>query len=141
MIGSILRNCSTNSGRIILAPITKHLLRLFGGTASSLALTIFVADNAEGELVGFVEVGLRSHANHCDPTQPVGFIEGWYVVEKLRRQGIGRKLVAAAENWARSQGCKEMASDTPCDNDLSERAHESLGYTIVGRNTDFTKRL
>jgi hypothetical protein len=60
-IGSILRNCSTNSGRIILAPITKHLLRLFGGTASSLPLTIFVADNSRDDAPAEIDAIAGAH--------------------------------------------------------------------------------
>src|SRR6202012_791164 len=42
-----------------------------------------------GLLAGFVAVGLRSHADGCDPERPVGFIEGWFVREALRGRGIG----------------------------------------------------
>src|SRR5204863_3252567 len=55
----------------------------------------------------FLEVDLRSHADGCNPSRPVGYIEGWYVAQSYRTRGIGRKLLAAAEDWARSQGCIE----------------------------------
>jgi aminoglycoside 6'-N-acetyltransferase I len=92
-------------------------------------------------LVGFVEVGLRSHAYGCDPSYPVGYIEGWYVVADRRRRQIGRRLLASAEEWARGQGCREMASDTWIDNTLSQRAHEALGYTVVDRCVHYRKTL
>ncbi|MBZ5612719.1 MAG: GNAT family N-acetyltransferase [Acidobacteriia bacterium] len=41
----------------------------------------------------------------------VGYIEGWYVAESHRHKGIGRKLLVVAEDWARSQGYVEMASE------------------------------
>jgi GNAT superfamily N-acetyltransferase len=41
----------------------------------------------------------------CNPVHPVGYIEGWYVAPKYRRRKVGTKLVAAAEEWARDQGC------------------------------------
>ena len=40
------------------------------------ASDILVAESTT-EIVGFVEVNLRSHADGCDPRQPVVFIEGW----------------------------------------------------------------
>lgn len=101
----------------------------------------FVAVDAAGEAVGFVEVDLRSHANGCDPSQPVGFIEGWYVVDAHRGRGVGRELVAAAEAWARAHGCREIASDTQIENDLSQRAHEALGYTVVDTCVNYRKAL
>jgi aminoglycoside 6'-N-acetyltransferase I len=75
----------------------------------------------------------RSHA--------VGFIEGWYIAESHRRQGAGRKLLAAAEGWARDLGCVEMASDTWIDSDVSQRAHEALGYEVVDRCVHYRKAL
>jgi GNAT superfamily N-acetyltransferase len=46
-------------------------------------------------LFGFVEVDLRSHADGCNPSKPVGYIEG-YVAEHYRQQGVGRKLLGEA---------------------------------------------
>jgi len=100
-----------------------------------------VAEDGSGMLVGFVEVGLRSHADGCDVSHAVGYVEGWYVAESHRKHGIGRQLVVAAEEWARKQGCVEMASDALLDNDLSHRVHEALGYAVVDRCVRFRKTL
>jgi len=100
-----------------------------------------VAEDAQGTLVGFLEVGLRSHADGCDPARPVGFVEGWFVVEEERKKGIGRALLRAAEDWARSQGCREMASDALIDNAGSEHAHVALGFEVVDRCVHFRKAL
>ena len=112
-----------------------------GDHEGSLPLVAFVAEMANGELAGFVEVGLRSHADGCDPAQPVGYIEGWFVEPARRGQGVGRQLLAQAEEWAQEQGCKEMASDTWIDNESSQKAHEALGYEVVDRCVLFRKSL
>lgn len=104
-------------------------------------LTIFVAEGSDEALLGSVEVDLRSHADGCNPLQPVGYIEGWYVAEDHRHRGIGRRLLAKAEKWARSYGCVEMASDAIIDNELSQRAHEALGYEVVDRCVHYRKKL
>jgi aminoglycoside 6'-N-acetyltransferase I len=62
-------------------------------------------------------------------------------VEGQRRRGIGKRLLAAAEDWAQRQGCVEMASDTQIGNELSLRAHESLGFRVVERAILFHKSL
>jgi len=110
-------------------------------TSGPYPCALFVSDAGGGSVVGFVEVGLRSHADGCDPDQPVGYLEGWYVAEPWRGQGVGRALVEAAENWARGQGCVEMASDTWIHNEGSQHAHEALGYAVVDRCVNFRKRL
>jgi aminoglycoside 6'-N-acetyltransferase I len=101
---------------------------------------VLVCQDPHGDLVGFAEVSLRAWAEGCE-SSPVGYLEGWYVAEPARRQGIGRRLVAAAEDWARSRGCTEMASDTELANRVSETAHLRLGYQVAARVTAFRKRL
>lgn len=107
----------------------------------TMPLIILVAEASDGKLVGFLEVDLRSHADGCNPSQPVGYIEGWYVAEDHRHRGVGKKLLGNAEDWARSQGCVEMASDAIIDNELSQRAHEALGYEVVDRCVHYRKKL
>ena len=101
---------------------------------------VFVARTANGGLVGFVEAALRDWAEGCR-TRPVGYVEGWYVGPEHRRQGVGRRLIEAAEQWARSRGCTEMGSDAEIANTLSHRAHAALGYEEVERVVSFAKRL
>jgi aminoglycoside 6'-N-acetyltransferase I len=114
---------------------------LSGKPDSTMPLCILLAETDAGDLIGFLEVGLRSHADGCDPRVPVGFVEGWFVAERHRRQGVGAKLLAAAEDWARGRGCIEMASDTWLDSDKSQRAHEALGFEVVDRCVHYRKAL
>ncbi|MGE0868462.1 MAG: GNAT family N-acetyltransferase [Kofleriaceae bacterium] len=110
-----------------------HVARtLEGRPPSTQPLAYFVADDG-GRLIGFVEVGRRSHAEDCDPRRPCGFIEGWYVEPEVRRRGVGRALIERAEQWARDHGCIDLASDITAGNDLSVRAHVALGFAIGGQ--------
>jgi aminoglycoside 6'-N-acetyltransferase I len=93
-----------------------------------------------GGLCGFVEAALRPWAEGC-VTRPVGYIEGWFVDPEFRRQGIGGWLIAAAEQWAREQGCIEMASDVEIGNTMSLDAHRALGYEETSRLIHLRKRL
>ena len=92
----------------------------------------FVAERENGALCGFLEAAIRPYAEGTEP-RPVGYIEGWYVDPDVRRQGIGRALVEAAEAWARSQGCRQMASDALIDNTVSIASH--AGWVSRGRAT------
>jgi aminoglycoside 6'-N-acetyltransferase I len=123
---------------------TKELRLILGGEAGlvlTMPITILVAEARDARLVGFVEVDLRSHADGCNPSQPVGYIEGWYVSDDYRQRGVGTKLISGAEDWARSHGCVEIASDALIDNERSQRAHEALGYEVVDRCVHYRKRL
>jgi aminoglycoside 6'-N-acetyltransferase I len=100
----------------------------------------FVAEVDPGSLCGFLEAGLRDYADGCD-TSPVGYIEGWYVHPGYQRKGVGRALVRAADDWARSKGLQEMASDCELDNRTSLAAHLALGYEEAERSIHFCKNL
>src|SRR5262249_22819841 len=99
-------------------------LLLAGKAAVPLPLAIFVAEASGGVLAGFLEIDVRSHADGCNPSRPVGYVEGWFVAPEYRKQRLGASLMAAAEEWARRQGCVEMASDAVIDNEVSQSAHE-----------------
>jgi GNAT superfamily N-acetyltransferase len=58
-----------------------------------------------------------------------------WVAESLRHQGLGRRLVLAAEQEARRRGCEHAHLDT-----FSFQAvpfYECLGYSIFGRLEDY----
>ena len=102
---------------------------------------IFLAIDASEKPAGFLYAGLRSHADGCDISRPVGFIEGWFVREESRRHGIGSALMGAGEVWARAQGCLEMGSDALIENKESQSAHDALGFEVVDRCVNYRKRL
>jgi len=126
------------------APVAEHREHaaaiLSGAPLSSLPLVLIVAE-VDGTIVGFIEVGLRSHADGCDPRYPVGFVEGWYVAPEYQRRSVGRALMTAAEHWARSEGARELASDTWIYEEPSQHAHQALGFEIVDRCVHFRKPL
>jgi aminoglycoside 6'-N-acetyltransferase I len=113
---------------------------LEGSPPGTMPLICLVATDGDA-LLGFAEVGLRSHADGCNPAHSCGFLEGWYVKPSARNQGVGRALVSAAEDWARMRGCVEMASDTWMDNVESQRAHAALGFEVVDRCVNYRQDL
>lgn len=101
---------------------------------------VVVADAGNGRLGGFLEASIRSHVEDCE-TENVGYLEGWYVEKDFRQMGIGSRLVAFAEQWARQKGCTEMASDAEVDNSVSLAAHLRLGYEETSRLVHLRKEL
>jgi hypothetical protein len=123
----------------------KEIAAFFGKDASVwsqpfLSWAIFVAARSEGGLCGLLEASIRPYVEDCE-TWPVGYIEGWFVDSDMRRQGIGARLVAAAEMWATTQECREMASDAHPENAVSLNAHKALGFEESSRAVHLRKRL
>jgi aminoglycoside 6'-N-acetyltransferase I len=54
----------------------------------------FIARDAGGTAIGFIEAMVRhDYVNGCE-TSPVAFVEGLFVTEPHRRQGVAQALVA-----------------------------------------------
>ena len=91
--------------------------------------------------VGFAQCQLRHDYVEGTESSPVGYLEGVYVEEEYRRHGIGKALVAACQQWAKSRGCSEFASDCELSNRESLQFHLSAGFQEANRIVCFTKKL
>jgi aminoglycoside 6'-N-acetyltransferase I len=114
-----------------------EMMDIYEHTDSQLVL---VAETDQERLVGFLEASIRPFVEDCH-SDHVGYLEGWFVEPDYRKNGIGRKLVQTAENWAREKGCVEMASDAEIGNDSSLNAHQNLGYEETSRLVHLRKDL
>lgn len=91
------------------------------------------------QYIGFIHMSLRSDYVEGSQSSPVGYIEGIYVMEQYRQQGISRKLVETGEAWAAAHGCSELASDTELGNVLSQQVHQKLGFREAAKIVAFIK--
>jgi GNAT superfamily N-acetyltransferase len=98
---------------------------------------VLIAERSSRDAIGWLhvsvvpllEVPLRAEVN------------GLIVDEKRRSAGAGRKLLKAAESWARMKGCKSMSVRS---NVIRERAHEFYvrnGYEHYKTQKAFRKNL
>lgn len=101
---------------------------------------VLIAETDGGKFAGFLEASIRPFVEDCH-TDHVGYLEGWFVEKDFRRHGIGKKLVRQAEQWAKSKGCVEMASDAEMGNNTSLQAHLKLGYDISSKLIHLRKDL
>jgi aminoglycoside 6'-N-acetyltransferase I len=106
---------------------------------SLLPSLVLVCERPEGGLAGLLELSVRDYAEGCAGATP--YVESWYVDPDARGSGAGRALMAAAEEWARARGYREMASDTDLGNESSLRAHEAIGFEEVERTIHLRKPL
>ena len=74
-------------------------------------------------------------------SSPVGYLEGVYVKEAYRKQGIGRELVSACERWAKEQGCTEFGSDCELTNETSQAFHRAIGFEEANRIVAYVRKI
>ena len=91
--------------------------------------------------VGFAQCGLRTDYVEGTESSPVGYLEGIFVAEKYRKQGVARDLLSACETWAKEKGCTEFASDCELSNVQSLQFHLNVGFEEANRIICFTKKL
>lgn len=91
--------------------------------------------------IGFAQCQLRHNYVEGTDSSPVGYLEGIYVADGYRKQGIAKELLSACENWAKEKGCTEFASDCELDNVQSLQFHLNVGFEEANRIICFTKKL
>lgn len=101
---------------------------------------IFLALDKE-TCIGFLNTSIRTDYVEGSTTNEVGYIEGIYIEETYRKQGIGKKLLEEADQYFLSIGIKEVGSDVEMGNTSSELFHNQVGFTEAGRNIHFIKTL
>lgn len=98
---------------------------------------MLVAEVADGRLVGWIQ-------GHLSHTLESGFraeIVGLIVENANRRGGIGRKLVAAVESWARGRHAPIMVVRSNIIRTESHAFYPALGYVEVKTQRVYRKRL
>ena len=107
-------------------------LAALGAEQISIAL---VAESA-GLAVGVITA--HSFASIHDD-QPVAWITTLAVSAQVRRGGVGKALVQAAESWALKRGCVRVSVTTALHRSTAHAFYERLGYVHSGRR--YTKVL
>jgi len=101
---------------------------------------LFICEETK-EIIGFAHVQLRYDYVEGTVSTPVGYLEGIYVREAYRKQGIGKQLVEVCEDWSRFMDATEFASDVELVNQKSADFHDSIGFKEVNRIICYTKQL
>jgi tRNA(Arg) A34 adenosine deaminase TadA/GNAT superfamily N-acetyltransferase len=113
----------------------EYLQRLLDGPDSAILLA-----ERDGEVLGLVMLVIRASSGLPMMTpRHVGMVDTLIVAAHARRQGVGHRLMAAAEDWCRQQGCTDIELTVWGFNkparalyaDLSYRPlHHRLGKTL-----------
>lgn len=101
----------------------------------------FFLDFDQDVPVGFAQCQLRHDYVEGTSSSPVGYLEGVFVLENDRKQGIATRLLQHCEQWARDNGCVEFASDCAITNMDSYAFHMKFGFQEANRIICFRKNL
>lgn len=119
---------------------SEEMHSLFAALLQSPEDAVFLAFE-QGEPIGFAQCGLRHDYVEGTRSSPVGYLEGIYVKEEHREQGIARRLLQSCEEWAKARGCGEFASDCELDNAESLSFHLKTGFSEANRIICLIKKL
>ena len=97
---------------------------------------VYVAEKEDG-LVGWVHV--YEHLPVCHDR--VAEIAGLVVDAACRGSGVGKRLMEAAENWARGKGLSTVVLRSNVIREAAHKFYEVLGYTRIKTQHAFRKVL
>ena len=93
----------------------------------SFPIQAFIAKMDDGAPAGFVWVA-RDHNDSTGELEAT--LLNQYVAEPYRGQGLGRRLLETAEEWAREQGLPRISLSVGVHNTIGQRLYKSLGYQV-----------
>lgn len=91
------------------------------------------------DYIAFAYLSLRNDFVEGATSYPVAYLEGIYVKEAFRKAGVASKLINRAEQWAKENGCSQLASDVEIHNKQSIRFHQKSGFKEENRVVCFIK--
>ncbi len=86
---------------------------------------IFVAVDGSGVRLGYTWVLVLTE---FDAIEPHGHVAGVAVAAEAAGRGVGRALIAAAEDWCREQGLSEVTLHCYLGNERAHRLYQHLGF-------------
>ncbi len=139
---------------LLIRPMIKTDAQAVGGLAGELGYPCTAADiRARLEMVSqtdFLRVAASSD-------QPRGFIQanrtcvievgswveivGLVVSSKVRRSGIGRRLISEVERWAEGFAAKRVVVRSNTKRDESHRFYPAMGYELAKTQAVYQKKL
>lgn len=89
---------------------------------------VFVAE-VDGEVAGFATILARVMSDEIeDGDIEYGLVSDLIVASKFRKQGIGKKLLEAAETYAKSNEVKCLRIGVLAANQIANKLYDSMGF-------------
>jgi ribosomal protein S18 acetylase RimI-like enzyme len=88
---------------------------------------ILAAVDPSGTPLGFVS--MRTDHDYFT-SEPIAHVVDIVVAREGEGRGVGRFLLAAAEQWAKDRGCRLLSLNVFEGNDRARRVYEQVGFTV-----------
>lgn len=125
------------SGELGYPSTAEQVRRRFADVRALPDDAVTVAEAPDGLVVGFVHVGPWA-ALVVDPGMTVHSI---VVDERWRGRGIGRELMAWAEEWGRARGLTRAVLRSRAERSDAHRFYQRLGWEVAKTQYSFRRRL
>lgn len=125
--------CEQLSRAVAVADVAERL-KVY---TSNPAEYLFLVAEAGGEVVGFVCAIIKTEIL----SGPQARIDGVVVDLNFRGGGVGRKLMEAAEKWAKENSSVTMKLNSNIKRTETHKFYEKLGYTNAKMQYQFKKEL
>lgn len=88
---------------------------------------VYVARLSGGQIAGWI----GAYIFRAVEVDSCAEISGLVVDQQIRSRGIGRVLLEAAEEWARSRGCGAISVHSSAKRDRAQRFYANNGYQHI----------
>jgi ribosomal protein S18 acetylase RimI-like enzyme len=107
-----------------------YLLKLVSSSNGKLLVA-----EIDSTVVGYVAVAIEDgkDSSPCIKIKRIGYIPDFVVLREYQKQGIGKKLLDAAEQYIKSQGCEYVSLDVTTGNSAID-FYKKLGYKEYSTN-------
>jgi GNAT superfamily N-acetyltransferase len=103
---------------------------IYAAQISDPAADHLVAENDEGEVVGFCSLHFRKRLNY---TTPEAWVPDLIIAEDLRRSGIGKALLEHAEQRAIDRRCWALSLESAHHRVEAHRFYGAFGMRDMGK--------
>lgn len=115
-------------------PLTvEHEAQIDLALANRMQRSVFLCFGEAEGAIGMVEVVIRPYYPGV-ALSPVAALESLWVPATGAGEGAARALIVAAEEWARTRGCRELTLAVPVDDAGALAQRTSLGFVEIGRS-------
>lgn len=97
----------------------------------------FLVAEAGGTVLGWIHV----HVTRLVESEPFAELGGFVVDEAHRGRGVGKNLMAAAEEWIRAHGIPKLRVRTRSDRADAHAFYEAQGYALIKQQKIYDKEM